>query len=390
MNIQPFTVRINQQDIEDLKSRLRQTRWPEELPAEDTMGAGAELAAASAWVTGVPQDYLRGLVEEWANDFDWRAEEELINSFPNFSTEIEGQKIHFIHRQSSHPDAIPLLVTHGWPGSFLEFLHLIEPLTEPEPGVQAFHLVIPSLPGFGFSTPLRTGGWNARKIARDWAELMSSLGYQRFVVQGGDIGAGVAPEVARQFPERVIGVHVNGPFGYGQSVDEETRQAMSSLEQDRLQRIDTFMRDEIGYIAIQSTRPGLIGVALADSPVAQLAWILDKLKAWTFPASAAPDEVLGSQWILSNVSLYWFTRSAGSAALVGYASTEWGAPPISSGVPTAAIQFAHDVGIRQFAEQSNNIVRWTDVADRGGHFAALEQPAMLLQDLREFLADLAS
>lgn len=386
MNIQPLTVRINQQQLEDLKNRLRRTRWPEELP-----GAAAETTdQVGMWPSGVPQDYLRGLVEQWAEDFDWRAQEELINSFPNFSTEIEGQKIHFVHRRSSHPGAIPLLITHGWPGSFLEFLHLIEPLTEPEPGVQAFHLVIPSLPGFGLSTPLSTGGWSAGKIARAWAELMTRLGYQRFVVQGGDIGAAVAPEVARHAPERVIGVHINGSLGFGQQVDDETRQALSPLEQDRLRRIDDFMREEFGYIAIQSTRPGLIGAALTDSPVGQLAWILDKLKAWTFPASALPDEVLGSQWILANVSLYWFTRSAGSAALVGYASAEWGAPPISSGVPTAAIQFAHDVGIRQLAEQSNHIVRWTDVADRGGHFAALEQPAMLLQDLREFLAGLAS
>jgi epoxide hydrolase len=323
--------------------------------------------------------------------------------YPQFSTVIDGQVIHFAHVRSAEPAAVPLLVTHGWPGSYLEFLHLVGPLTDPvahggDPG-DAVHLVIPSLPGFGFSTPLAGGGWTAARIAAAWAGLMSRLGYERFAVQGGDIGAAVSPEVGRVAPDRVIGVHVNGALGFAADVDGEALASMAAADRDRVARIQAFMRDEYGYIAIQSTRPDptrpdptrpvpsrpvLVGVALADSPAAQLAWMLDKLHAWTFPPGALPDSVLGREWILANASLYWFTASGGSAAYVGYAQAGgWGAPPV--GVPTAAIQFAHDVGIRARSSEANTIVRWTDITDRGGHFAALEEPELLVADIRQFL-----
>jgi pimeloyl-ACP methyl ester carboxylesterase len=250
------------------------------------------------------------------------------------------------------------------------------------------HLVIPSLPGFGFSTPLRSAGWTTAHIAAAWAELMDRLGYGRFAVQGGDLGASISPEVARVAPERVIGVHVNGALGFPGNIDEDARAAMSPLDQDRIARVGRFMNEEYGYIAIQSTRPGLVGVALADSPVAQLAWTLDKFRAWTWPLETLPDEILGREWILANASLYWFTASGGSSAYVGYAQSSWGAAPVKSGVPTAAIQFAHDVGIRSQSSQANTIVRWSDVEDRGGHFAALEEPELLIDDLRNFLHEL--
>lgn len=297
--------------------------------------------------------------------------------------------IHFAHVTSARPDAVPLLVTHGWPGSFLEFLHLIGPFIDPaahggDPG-DAVHLVIPSLPGFGFSTPLASGGWTTTRIASAWVTLMDRLGYDRFAVQGGDIGAAVSPEVGRVAPERVIGVHVNGALSFAAGIDEETLAAMTSLDRGRAGRVQAFMRDEYGYIAIQSTHPGLVGAALADSPAAQLAWMLDKLHAWTYPPEALPDSVLGREWILANASLYWLTASGGSAAYVGYAQGGgWGSPPANSGVPTAAIQFAHDVGIRSLST-ANTIVRWTDVTDRGGHFAALEEPELLIHDIRKFL-----
>jgi pimeloyl-ACP methyl ester carboxylesterase len=215
---------------------------------------------------------------------------------------------------------------------------------------------------------------------------MTRLGYDRFAVHGGDIGAAVSPEVGRVAPERVIGVHVNGALGFAANVDDDALAAMTPVERDRVARVGAFMRDEYGYIAIQSTRPGLIGIALADSPAAQLAWMLDKQKAWTYPPAALPDSVLTREWILANASLYWFTASGGSAAYVGYAQAGgWGSPPASSGVPTAAIQFAHDVGIRSSSADANAIVRWTDVNDRGGHFAALEEPELLVDDIRQFL-----
>lgn len=378
--ISPFTVDIPQQELDDLHARLRGARFPSPLPGD-------------GWDTGVPVSYLRTLVEAWRS-FDWRAVESRLADIPQFTTQIDGQTIHFAHVVSPVATALPLLLTHGWPGSFLEFVDLIGPLTDPgahggDPA-DAFHVVIPSLPGFGFSTPVVAGGWTTSRIATVWVELMDRLGYDRFATQGGDIGAGVAPEVARIAPERVIGVHVNGALGsFGAAPNDEALATMSPIEQDRIRRVGDFMQNEFGYISIQSTRPGLIGVALADSPVGQLAWIVDKLMAWSHPTEALPDSVLGLDFLLANASLYWFTASGGSSAYVGYAQDEgWGAVSENSGVPTAAIQFAHDIGIRASAEQSNTIVRWTDVNDRGGHFAALEEPEALVTDIRDFLRPL--
>jgi pimeloyl-ACP methyl ester carboxylesterase len=377
--ITPFRVHIPQADIDDLALRLRATRIPAPLPGD-------------GWETGIPSRYLHELVSAWAEEFDWRSFEARLNEVPQFTTFIDGQLIHFTHVRSAVPDATPVLLTHGWPGSFLEFLHLIGPLTDPEShggdAADAMDVIIPSLPGFGFSTPLRSAGWTTAHIAAAWVELMDRLGYQRFAVQGGDLGASISPEVARIAPERVIGVHVNGALGFPADIDEDTRAAMSPLEQDRMVRIGTFMKEEYGYIAIQSTRPGLVGVALTDSPVAQLAWMLDKFRAWTWPLETLPDEILGREWILANASLYWFTASGGSSAYVGYAQSSRGAPPASSGVPTAAIQFAHDTGIRSQSDQENTIARWTDIEDRGGHFATLEERELLIDDLRRFLRDM--
>jgi pimeloyl-ACP methyl ester carboxylesterase len=380
-SIRPFQVDIPKTDIDDLRGRLRATRYQPALPGDD-------------WDTGIPSAYLRELLEAW-RDFDWASYQGRLNEVPQFTTVIDGQVIHFAHVRSAEPSAVPLLVTHGWPGSFLEFLHLIGPLTDPaahggDPG-DAVHLVIPSLPGFGFSTPLASGGWTTARIAATWAELMTRLGYERFAVQGGDIGAAVSPEVGRLVPGRVIGVHVNGALGFAVGIDAEVLAAMAPVDRDRAARIEAFMRDEYGYIAIQATRPGLVGAALADSPAAQLAWMLDKLHAWTYPHGALPDSVLGREWILANASLYWLTASGGSAAYVGYAQAGgWGPPPANSGVPTAAIQFAHDVGIRSESTRANTIARWTDVTDRGGHFAALEEPEILIADIRQFLREVRS
>lgn len=377
--ITPSRIAIPQAALDDLASRLRATRLPAPLPGDD-------------WDTGIPSGYLRGLINAWAEDFDWRAFEAHLNTIPQFTTVIDGQQIHFAHIRSAVPEATPVLLTHGWPGSFLEFLHLIDPLTDPESHggdrADAMHLIIPSLPGFGFSTPLSSASWNTTHIAAAWVELMDRLGYARFAVQGGDLGATISPEVARVAPERVIGVHVNGALGLPGNINEEARAALSPLEQDRLARIGTFMNEEYGYIAIQSTRPGLLGVALSDSPVTQLAWMLDKFRAWTWPLETTPEEILGRDWILANASLYWFTSSGGSSAYVGYAQNSWGSTPTNSGVPTAAIQFAHDVGIRSQSDQANTIVRWNDIEGRGGHFAALEEPSLLTDDLRGFLREL--
>lgn len=378
--VQPFRIAIPDAAVRDLHARLRNARFPQPLPIDDRS-------------TGIPSAELQDLVSRWA-EHDWRAAEERLNALPQIITDIDGQNIHAVHVRSPHPDATPLMLLHGWPGSFLEFESLIAPLTDPVAhggdAADAFDVVIPSLPGFGFSTPLVGATWGTGDIAGVLLELMTRLGHERFAVQGGDIGAGVAPEIARLAPDRVVGVHVNGSAGtFVGEVDEQTAASLTPLEQDRLRRVSEFMEREFGYISIQSTRPGLVGQMLADSPVGQFAWIFDKLQAWTHPVDASALDILGERFVFENAALYWFTASAGTAAFVGYAQDAgWGAVPENSGVPTAVIVFAHDVGLRFAEEKSNNIVRWTDVEDRGGHFAAMEEPEMLVADVREFIRSL--
>ncbi|UGT57868.1 epoxide hydrolase family protein [Nocardia asteroides] len=376
-DIQRFRLDIPQQQLDELRYRLDNARWPAALPGDD-------------WDTGVPTGYLRELVDYWRTDYDWRAQEAKLNALGQFTTVIDGQTIYFLHVRSAEPNAVPLLLTHGWPGSVVEFLDLIGPLTDPaahggDPG-DAFHVVIPALPGFGFSGPVTESGWTVRRIAETWVELMTRLGYERFGVQGGDIGAAVSPEVGRVAPERVIGVHVNGGGGSFPQLPlpEDVMAGLTELERDRIHRIEAFMNEEFGYIAIQSTRPQTLAYGLVDSPIGQLAWILDKFREWTHPRSTVPDKIVDRDRLLTNAMIYWLTATPGSAAYVGYAQpAQWGAVAGNSGVPTGVIVFAHDVAIRRFDEAENTIVRWTDV-DRGGHFAALEEPELLTADVREF------
>ncbi|MCM6775113.1 epoxide hydrolase [Nocardia sp. CDC159] len=378
--ITPFRIDIPQQRLDDLRARLDNARFPQPLPGDD-------------WDTGVPTHWLRELVDYWRTGYDWRAAERRLNSFPQFTTEIEGQRIHFLHVRSAEPNAVPLLLTHGWPGSVVEFLDIIGPLTDPRAHggdpADAFHVVIPSLPGFGFSGPVTESGWSRDRIGRVWAQLMERLGYERYGVQGGDIGGAVSPEVGRAAPDRVIGVHVNGgtnlpPF----PIPDEELAELTDLERDRINRIAAFMREEFGYIAIQSTRPQALGYGLVDSPVGQLAWIMDKFREWTHPRNVLPDKIIDRDRLLTNVMIYWLTGTAASAAYVGYAQDRaWDSLEVNSGVPTGVIAFAHDVCIRRYCETANTITHWTDV-DHGGHFAALEEPELLVADVREFFRGL--
>lgn len=375
--ITPFRIEVPDTELEDLHARLDRTRWPAELPGD-------------TWDLGVPVGYLRRLADYWRTGYDWPAQQAALNEVPQFTTTIEGQLIHFLHARSSEPHALPLVLTHGWPGSVVEFLDLIGPLTDPrayggDPG-DAFHVVVPSLPGFGFSGPV-TESWDMPRVAGAWAQLMTRLGYDRYATQGGDLGATVSVELGRLAPDKVIGVHVNGGPGPMPALplSPEEAAALSELDRDRVSRIGAFMQEEFGYIAIQSTRPQTLAYGLTDSPVGQLAWIMDKMREWTHPRTTLPEDIINRDRLLTNVMFTWLTRTAGSATYVGYHTDagSWGTAKQRSPVPTAALVLAHDVGIRAYAERENTITRWTDV-DHGGHFAALEEPALLINDIREF------
>jgi pimeloyl-ACP methyl ester carboxylesterase len=378
--IRPYRVDIAQSELADLADRLRRTRWSGQLPGEP-------------WTRGVPVDYLRELAAYWADGYDWRRQESELNEHPQFTTEIDGQHLHFLHVRSPEPHALPLLLLHGWPGSVVEFLDLIGPLTDPSAHggdpADAFDLVIPSLPGFGLSGPVREPGWDSRRMATAFVELMRRLGYERYGAQGGDFGASIAPDMGRVAPDRVVGVHVNAasvgfiPLG---EVDDATRDELSEVERARLELIANFMSEGNGYFQIQATRPQTLAHALTDSPVGQLAWIVEKFHEWTH-GGERPEDVVDRDRLLTNVMLYWLTGTAGSAANLYYEAMHSQNWPTPSTVPTGVAVFAEDISIRRYAEELNTIVHWSDF-DHGGHFAALEAPATLTQDVREFFRGL--
>jgi epoxide hydrolase len=379
-SIRPFRISIPQADLDDLRDRLARTRWTADLP-----GTG--------WERGVPTGYLRDLAGYWEKEYDWRAQEAALNAYPQFVTAIDGVRVHFLHVRSAQPDATPLLLLHGWPGSVVEFLDLIGPLTDPAASggdpAQAFHLVIPSLPGYGFSGPLTETGWTDGRAAAALAELMDRLGYQRYGVQGGDVGAFIGPLIGRAAPDRVIGVHVNAlvTFPTGDPADMA---ALTEAEQGRLAAMGEWQQRSGAYMQIQGTRPQTIAHALNDSPAGLLAWIAEKFQEWTDPAAALPEDAVDRDRILTDVSIYWFTGTAGSAAHTYYERFNdpamW-APKVRSEVPTAVAVFTTDISIRPFAAKLNNVVHWSEFS-RGGHFAALEAPDLLTADIRDFFAAL--
>jgi microsomal epoxide hydrolase len=373
--VHPFRIEIPQADLDDLRARLARTRWPDQL-------------ADVGWDYGIPLDYLRELAEYWRTGYDWRVHERTLNSFPQFTTTIEGQRVHFLHVRSPEPDAVPLIMTHGWPGSVVEFTKVIGPLTDPRAHggdpADAFHLVLPSIPGYGFSGPTSEPGWNVARVARAWDELMTRLGYQRYGAQGGDWGSSISRELGVSVPGHVIGVHLNmlipGASDQPDLTDEERR---------RLDRSRQFRATGMGYGAIQSTRPQTLSYALTDSPAGQLAWIVEKFREWT--DGDLPEDAVDRDQMLTNVTLYWLTGTAGSSARLYLESARTGAwgPPAPSTVPTGVAVFPYEIAppIRRFADLSNNIVHWTEF-DRGGHFAAMEEPDLLVTDIRDFFRQL--
>ncbi|MBX3013699.1 MAG: epoxide hydrolase [Caldilineaceae bacterium] len=378
MTIHPFTIQIPQQALDDLYTRLARTRWPNELP-----GVG--------WSRGVARDYLQALVHYWQTQYDWRKHEARLNQYPQFTTTIDGQNIHFLHVRSPEPNALPLILTHGWPGSIVEFLQVIGPLSDPRrhggDPADAFHVVIPSIPGFGFSGPTNEPGWTTARVARAWAELMRQLGYDRYGAQGGDTGAFVAPELGHVDQEHVVGIHVNAatygfmPFG---PVSEEELSTFSAAEKARMVRLNHYEQEQTGYFHIQAKRPQTLGYSLNDSPVGQLAWMVDLFKEWSMPVEALPEAAIDRDDMLTNVMIYWLTGTGVSSAHIYYEDMHAGAwHDAPSGVPTGVAVFANDVAIRRYAEYANTIVHWSEF-DRGGHFAAMEVPDLLIADVRTF------
>ncbi|MFC8667387.1 epoxide hydrolase family protein [Streptomyces sp. NPDC057199] len=386
--IRPFVLDIPQSDLDDLHARLDLTRWPDELP-----GVG--------WEYGVPRDYLKELVRYWRHTYDWRAAEARLNEWPQFTTTIDGTNIHFAHIRSPEPDATPLIITHGWPGSIVEFLDVVGPLTDPRAHggdpADAFHVVVPSIPGFGLSGPTRDSGWELRRVGAAFAELMDRLGYPRFGAQGGDWGAGISRELGRAFPDRVIGVHLNllpGAHASAEPTPEELA-ALSPRERENTlaswRRNEEWTRERLGYAVLQMTRPQTLSYGLTDSPVGQLAWIVEKFKEWT-DSDDRPEDAVDRDELLTNVMLYWLTGTAGSSARIYYERAHadgWGEPVQPSTAPTAVAAFPRDnfIPLRHVADRTENIVRWTEF-DRGGHFAAMEEPDLLIGDVRAFFREL--
>ena len=355
-DIRPFRIEIPQRDLDDLHDRLARTRWPDSLP-----GTG--------WERGVPNPYLRDLATYWRTTYDWRAAEASLNEIPQFSTAIEGQPIHFFHLRSPEPDAMPLLLTHGWPSSPVEFLKVIGPLTDPgrqggDPA-DAFHVVIPSLPGYGFSTPVTQPGWgNLFRVAQAWAELMNRLGYDRYAVHGTDVGSGVSGILAMVDAARVTGLHITGTSAatpFGPPVQTE---GLSPADRARAERFNAFREDGMGYLHLQATRPQTLGYALTDSPAGQLAWIVEKFREWTDPAAGQPQDAVDRDQLLANVSIFWFTKAGASSAHATYegmrawremaarAGHEAGAfgPGHPVQPPTGVAVFAGDTGIKSLMD----------------------------------------
>jgi pimeloyl-ACP methyl ester carboxylesterase len=386
--ISPFRIAIEQHALDDLHERLDRTRWPDELP-----GVG--------WGYGIPLDYVKELAHYWRHEFDWRAAEDRLNACAQFTTTIDGATLHLAHIRSPEPDATPLIMIHGWPGSFAEFTETAGPLVDPVAHggdrQDAFHLVLPSIPGFGFSGPTFEPGWHERRVATAFIELMRRLGYERYVTQGGDWGAAISREMGRTEPQRVIGVHLNLLVN-GHAVEKPDPTELGLLSPAERARtiaswaaFQEWLGERAGYAALQSTRPQTLAYGLTDSPVGQLAWIMEKFKDWTDSHDRA-ENAIDRDHLLTNVSIYWFTATAGSSARIYHErahADHRGSPPEPSATPTAVAVFPRDnfIPLRHVGERTNNIVRWTEF-DRGGHFAAMEQPDLLIADLRAFVRQL--
>jgi epoxide hydrolase len=369
--IRPFRIDVSDAELEDLRDRLARTRLPDELP-----GVG--------WSYGVSRDFVKEMTELWRTSFDWRKQEAVLNEFPQFTTTIDGTDVHFLHVRSREPNAMPLILTHGWPGSVAEFLDVIGPLTDPVShggdAADAFDLVIPSIPGYGFSGPTNETGWDSARVAKAWDTLMKRLGYERYGAHGGDAGALITRELGILKPEGLVGVHMLQIFAFP-SGDPDEMARMDEFEKEGMKNLDNFEANS-GYLKIQQTRPQTLAYGLTDSPAGQLAWNTELFAG--FGGEGA--DHLDRDRFLTHVSIFWFTATAGSSAREYYEDAKTGAGyrEVPNETPTGVSVFPYDfISVRAFAERSNNIVHWSQF-DRGGHFAASDAPDLLVGDLRTF------
>jgi microsomal epoxide hydrolase len=370
-DVRPFRIEVEQAEIDDLRERLGRTRWPDELP-------GAE------WDYGIPLRQVKELAAYWADGYDWRKHEAGLNEFPQYTTTIDGQRIHFLHARSNEPNAVPLLLTHGWPGSVVEFTKVIGPLVDPRAhggdAADAFHVVAPSIPGYAFSGPTTDKGWDVKRVAAAFDQLMRRLGYERYGAQGGDWGSTISRQLALSEPDHVIGLHVN-MLASPPSGDPEEMKLLTDKEKSFVESANRFRQQGSGYFMIQSSRPQTLSYGLTDSPAGLLAWIGEKFHEWS-------DQPIDRDQMLTNISVYWFTGTANSSARLyfefSHTGGSWGRVETCT-VPTGVAVFPREIAppIRRFAERSNNIVHWSEF-DRGGHFAAMEEPDALVNDVRSF------
>jgi microsomal epoxide hydrolase len=368
--LRPFRIDVPEAVLDDLRDRLSRTHWPDHIPG-------------SGWSYGTDLTYLQILCDDWQNKFDWRAQEDRFNRWPHFLTEIDGQQIHFIHARSDNSDALPLIITHGWPGSVAEFLDIIEPLRAD------FHVVVPSLPGYGWSGPTTTPGWDVQRVADAWATLMARLGYTRYGAQGGDWGAMVSALLAGTDPDHVVGLHSNMLLAFP---EDASSIELTESEVADLAAAGEFMTRGAAYQEVQGKNPQTLGYGLTDSPAGLAGWIVEKFYAWT-DNDGSPDDAVTRDQLLTNLTVYWVTKTINSSVRLYCESQRahrFGPAGEYIATPTASAVFPKEIFRvpRAYAEARFNLVRYTRF-DRGGHFAALEEPDLLVQDIKEFfLGDL--
>ncbi len=371
----PFHIEVPEAELADLRDRLRRTRWPDEEPVAD-------------WSQGVPLAYVRDLCEYWAAEYDWRATERRLNALPQFRTEIDGVGIHFLHVRSPHENALPLILSHGWPGSVLEFVKAIPLLTEPEDPTDAFHVVVPSLPGYGFSDRPTEPGWGVQRIAAAWQELMARLGYDRYGAQGSDWGTSITSSMGQQDSGRLAGIHVMPPIA---APDPATFDDLTPAEEAALADLRHAEAYESGYAEQMTTKPQTVGYALTDSPAGLCAWVVEKFASWT-DSGGTPETVLTRDEMLDDITLYWLTRTATSSARLYWESFrevgEWFSKATADtvDVPTGCSIFPKEMPrpSRRWAAKRYTDIRWWGEPSKGGHFAAWEQPELFAEELRGF------